>query len=86
MNQSSDRTPEQARKFLGKLGLLNQRRIITGDEREKVLTMLRLTPSQNSNNQRIWTETWVVGNITYHHHVGDGFDELEEVTNEPSHS
>ena len=74
------RDPETARRFLKGLGLLKKRRIIEGEEREQVLTMLRLLgPGEQSNNQRVWTESWRVGNIEYNYHVGEEFDELEEV-------
>lgn len=79
--------PESARRFLKGLGLLKKRRIIEGEEREKVLTMLRLLgPGEESNNQRVWTESWRVGNIEYNIHTGEGFEELEEVIDdEPTH-
>lgn len=73
-------TPEQARAFLKKLGLLKTRRILTGEERKQVETMLRLIPSESSNNQRFWTDEWVVGDITYQHTTGEGVDELCEIT------
>lgn len=67
--------------MLASLGLLDQRRSLEGEERDKVLTMLRLIgPGEQTNNQRVWTESWTVGNITYNYHVGEEFDELEEVT------
>ena len=73
-------TPEEARAFLKKLGLLKKRRILQGEELEQVLTMLRLLgPGEESNNQHIWTESWRVGDITYNYHFGSGVDELEEV-------
>lgn len=73
------KTPEQARAFLKSLGLLNKTRVIEGTEREKTLTMLRLMPSESSNNQHLWTESWRVGNITYDLVSGTGVDELIEV-------
>lgn len=80
------RTKEQAQAFLKSLGLLKTRRILTGEEREKTFTMLRLMPSTHSNNQRLWCESWQVGNIEYNHVVGDGVDELVEITeDEPAH-
>lgn len=73
-------TPEEARAFLKSLGLLKKRRTIVGEEREQVLTMLRLIgPGEQTNNQHVWTESWTVGNITYNYHVGAEFDDLEEV-------
>lgn len=74
------RDPETARRFLKGLGLLKQRRTIVGEEREQVMTMLRLLgPGEQSNNQHVWTESWRVGNIEYNLHVGAEFDDLEEV-------
>lgn len=77
---STDKTPEQARAFLKSLGLLKKKRIIEGEEREQVLTMLRLRGrGVQTNNQHMWTESWHVGNVEYNIHSGDGFEELEEV-------
>jgi mRNA-degrading endonuclease YafQ of YafQ-DinJ toxin-antitoxin module len=73
-------TPEEARAFLKSLGLLKKRRILEGDELERVMTMLRLLgPGEQSNNQHVWTESWRVGNIEYNIHCGENFEELEEV-------
>ena len=73
-------TPEEARAFLKSLGLLKKRRILQGEELERVLTMLRLMgPGEQTNNQHVWTESWRVGNVEYNIHSGPGFEELEEV-------
>ena len=74
------KTREQARAFLKRAGLLNTRRVIEGDEREKTLTMLRLMESEVSNNQHLWCETWKMGNLTYELVSGSGVDELIEIT------
>lgn len=71
-------TPEAARAFLKRCGLLKKTRVLEGEEREKMFTMLRLMPSESSNNQHLWCETWVVKDITYKHITGDGVDELVE--------
>ena len=77
------KTREQARAFLKRAGLLRTSRTLTGEERERVMTMLRLMgPGEQSNNQHVWTESWTVGNITYNYHVGEEIDDLEEVTEE----
>ncbi len=76
------RTKEEARAWLKSLGFLRTQRVIEGDEREKIFTMLRLLPSTHSNNQHLWCESWTVGNITYDHLTGDGVDELVEITEE----
>ena len=65
---------------LARLGVLDKRRTIEGPEREQVLTMLRLIgPGDESNNQHLWCESWVVGDTIYNHYTGKDFDELEEV-------
>ena len=72
--------------MLKQLGFLKTRRVLEGEEREKVFTMLRLIPSESSNNQHLWCESWQVGNIIYDHVTGDGVDELVEIINdEPTH-
>lgn len=80
-------TPEQTRELLRSIGAFKKRRTIVGEEREKIMTMLRLMgPGEQSNNQHIWTESWRVGNIEYNYHVGAEFDDLEEVIDdEPTH-
>lgn len=76
-------TRQQARAFLKRAGLLKTSRILVGEERERVMTMLRLIgPGEQSNNQHVWTESWTVGNVTYNYHVGEEIDDLEEVTEE----
>ena len=78
-------TPEQARNLLQKLGVFKKRRLIYGEERERILTMLRLRgPGEQSNNQHVWTESWRVDNVEYNIHCGDGFEELEEVIDDES--
>jgi len=72
-------TPESARAFLKRLGFLKQRRVLEGEERDKILTMLRLIEPEVSNNQRFWTKSWTVGNVSYVLTSGEGIDELEEI-------
>jgi hypothetical protein len=80
IRQAAPKTPEEARAFLKSLGLLKKRRILEGEELERVLTMLRMMgPGEQTNNQRVWTESWRVGNIEYNIHSGENFEELEEV-------
>ncbi len=76
------RTKEEARDWLKALDFLRTQRVIEGDEREKIFTMLRLLPSTHTNNQHLWCESWTVGNTTYDHLTGDGVDELIEITEE----
>lgn len=79
--------PEKLREFMKSIGAFKKRRVIEGEEREQVLTMLRLLGSgEQTNNQHIWTESWRVGNIEYNIHTGEKFEELEEVIDdEPTH-
>ena len=74
------RTKEEARAFLRRAGLLKNMRVIQGADREKILTMLRLMPSESSNSQHLWTETWRIGDVTYDLVCGTGVDELIETT------
>ena len=74
------KSSKEARAFLKSLGLLKKIRVIEGQEREQVLLMLKLVPYTDSDNQRLWTRSWQVGNISYEHITGDGFDELIEIT------
>ena len=76
------KTREEARAFLKRAGLLKTMRVIEGEEREKILTMLRLMPSEASNNQHTWTNSWKVGNVTYDLVKGYGIDELIEITDD----
>lgn len=74
------KTKKEARAFLKRCGLLKSTRVLEGQEREKVITMLSLLgPGEESNNQRFWTEKWTVGNITYQHTTGEDVDELTEI-------
>ena len=72
--------PVKLREIMKSIGAFKKRRVIEGEERDKVMTMLRLLgPGDQSNNQHIWTESWRVGNIEYNIHTGEKFEELEEV-------
>jgi hypothetical protein len=73
-------SPEQLRNLMISIGALDKHRVLEGDEREQVMTMLRLLgPGEETNNQQVWTESWTVGKITYNLHTGEHFQELEEV-------
>ena len=80
VNPLEFKTKEEVRAFLRRAGLLKNMCVIRGAEREKTLTMLRLIPSESSNSQHLWTETWKVGDITYDLVSGTGVDELIETT------
>lgn len=60
------------RKIMG-----DPRRELKGQEREQVLTMLSLMdPVEAFNNQRYWTDVYIVGKIKYH--VTSGVDWSED--------
>jgi len=69
----------QARAFIRKI-MGPPRRIIKGQEKEHLLTVLELIePSTDSNNQRTWTSVYRHAGKEYHHTTGDEFDELTEI-------
>lgn len=83
MSRVAPKTKEEAVALLKRLGLFKKRRRLEGEERERVLTMLRMMgPGEQTNNQRVWTESWRVGNIEYNYHSCAEFEELEEVTDD----
>lgn len=77
--KKTEQTREEARAFLKSLGYLKKIRVIEGAERDQVLTMLALVPHESSNNQRFWTDSWIIGNIRYDHTTGEDLDELVEI-------
>ena len=59
MDRSPFKTKEEAIEFLKSIGMKN-RRVLEGDEREHILTLLALLePTDVSNNQRTFTETYL---------------------------
>ncbi len=59
-------TKEEALEFLKSIGM-KKRRVIEGNEREHMLTLFALIePSDTSNNQRTFTETY--------HHAGKEYE------------
>ena len=59
MSLSPFKTKEEATEFLRSIGMKN-RRVLEGDEREHILTLLALLePIDVSNNQRTFTETYL---------------------------
>ena len=73
-------TPEERRAFLRKV-LGPPRRTLTGDEYDKIWTMLQLIePYRQSNNQRTWTDEYRIGNTRYDVTYGlSDQPEIEEV-------
>jgi hypothetical protein len=59
-------TKEEALEFLKSIGM-KKRRVIEGNEREHMLTLFALIePTETSNNQRTFTETY--------HHAGKEYE------------
>lgn len=66
MNRSPFRNQKDAIAFLKSIGMKN-RRTLLGQEREHMLTLLALVgPTETSNNQRTFTETY--------HHAGKEYE------------
>lgn len=66
MDRSPFRTQQEALDFLKSIGM-KKRRILLGTEREHMLTLLALVePTDDSNNQRTFTETY--------HHAGKEYE------------
>ena len=84
MSLSPFKTKEEAIEFLKSIGMKN-RRVLEGDEREHILTLLALLePIDVSNNQRTFTETYLHAGKEYE--VTYGFSDVgptpyvEEIT------
>ena len=84
MNRSPFGTKEEALEFLKSIGMKN-RRVLEGDEREHMLTLFALVePTETSNNQRTFTETYYHAGKEYE--VTYGFSDVgpapyvEEIT------
>lgn len=77
-------TPEEACAFIRKIQPPPTRKI-EGDEYNKVWTLLQLigNPASTSNNQRTWTDIYVIGNQDEHdeyHVTWWAANELPEIT------
>ena len=69
-----DMTPEQARIFLRKV-MGPPRRTLEGKEKEHILLLLAMIePFKQTNNQRSWTDYYMIGKTEYH--VTDFEDEV----------
>ena len=67
MSQSDDKTRQEAYDFLVKVGAIRPGvRKLEGLEAEHVMTMLLLMePVVTTNNQRSWTDDYIVGDLHY---------------------
>lgn len=63
---SLNMTPEQARAFIRKV-MGPPRRTLEGKEKENVLLLLKMIePFKQTNNQRSWTDYYMLGDKEYH--------------------
>ena len=66
MEAKSELTPEQARAFIRKI-MGRPRRELVGKEKEDILLLLKMVePFKQTNNQRSWTDYYMIGNREYH--------------------
>lgn len=79
------RTKDEALEFLKSIGMKN-RRVLTGSERDHMITLLTLVePAEVSNNQRTFTETYFHAGKEYELTWGFGIEGepepyVEEIT------
>lgn len=72
-------TPEQARDFIRKI-MGPPKRTLEGKEREQIWTLILMsTPVGESNNQRTFTEEYLIGNKRYDVTYGLEADPVIEV-------
>ena len=66
MEAKSELTPEQARAFIRKI-MGRPRRELVGKEKEDILLLLKMVePFKQTNNQRSWTDYYMIGDREYH--------------------
>jgi hypothetical protein len=71
--------PVELKKFMRKI-LGPDRRKITGQEHDHMLTVFQLIePIESSNNQRSWTDVYQHAGKTYHVHYFEDETEIEEI-------
>ena len=75
---SLNMTPEEAQAFIRKI-MGPPKRVLEGDEREHMLTVLRLVePIRSTNNQRSFTDEYVHAGKMYDVHYFEGETVVEE--------
>ncbi len=76
---SLNMTPEEARAFIRKI-MGPPRRVLEGEEREHMLTVLRLVePIRSTNNQRSFTDEYVHAGKMYDVHYFEDETVVEEI-------
>lgn len=75
----SNMTKEEAEAFIRKV-MGPPKRTLEGKEREQVLLLLAMMePYESSNNQRSWTDCYMIGDREYHVSSMDGFEDVVEL-------
>lgn len=81
-----DKTKEEAYAFLVRAGIIRpNERTLEGKEREQILLLLALMePYEQTNNQRSWTDHYMIGKKEYrvHYFPEDENPVVEEISNE----
>ena len=70
--------PVRLKKFMKSIGALDVHRKIEGKERDDLVLLFKMMePTNQSNNQHSWTDTYHIGDREYHVHYFPGADEAE---------
>lgn len=71
-------TPDQMHKLMVSIGAFDVHRKIEGKEREQLIMLFNMMePTEQSNNQHSWTDTYQIGDKIYHCHFFPGSEEAE---------
>lgn len=73
--------PVRLKAFMKSIGALDVHRKIEGKERDDLVLLFKMMePTESSNNQRSWTDTYHIGEREYrvHYWPGDQEAEIEE--------
>ena len=70
--------PEKLKKFMISIGAYDVHRKIEGQERENLVLLFKMMePTEQSNNQHSWTDTYHIGEREYHVNYFPGAEEAE---------
>lgn len=71
-------TSEQLHNLMVSIGAFDKRRKIEGKERENLVMLFQMMePTESSNNQHSWTDTYHIGERVYHVHFWPGAEEAD---------
>lgn len=70
--------PVKLKKFMVSIGAYDVHRKIEGQERENLVLLFKMMePTEQSNNQHSWTDTYHIGEREYRVHYFPGAEEAE---------